>query len=168
MAGIRLWRGGIIGPMWPACLTANDGPLLEAMAASRYAIGRPAFTEQTEGRIEQRRTNRVQDEDLDLPRWTVDLEEIDAAVARRYGVEVTVLKAHGHHAGPSKAVAVALAASLANMTCRAIAEHYGVGSSAVSAIQRRLADRPEVIAAVESLSRELRRKSKKRKCKVRA
>jgi REP element-mobilizing transposase RayT len=151
-----------------ACLTANDGPLLEAMAASRYAIGRTAFTEQTERRIEQRRTNRVQDEDLDLPRWTVDLEEIDAAVARRYGVEATVLKAHGHHAGPSKAVAVALAASLANTTCRAIAEHYGVGSSAVSAIQRRLADRPEVIAAVESLSRELRRKSKKIKCKVQA
>ena len=110
----------------------------------------------------------MQDEDLDLPRLTVDLEEIDAAVARRYGVEATVLKAHGHRAGPSKAVAVVLAAGLANTTCRAIAEHYGVGSSAVSAIQRRLADRPEVIAAVESLSRELRRKSKKRKCKVQA
>jgi len=141
-----------------ACLTEDDGPLLEAMAASRYAIGSPAFTEKTEARIEEGRKNRVQDEDVDLPCWTVDLEEIDAAVARRYDLEAAVLKSHGHHAGPGKAVAVALAARLANTTCRAIAEHYGVGSSAVAAIQRRLADRPEAVAAVETLSRQLRKK----------
>jgi len=149
-----------------ACVLEDDGPLLEAMAGSRYAIGSTAFVEQTEARIEQRRTNRVQDEDLDLPRWTVDLEEIDAAVGRRYGLASADLRTHGHHAGPGKAVAVALAARLAKRTCRAIAEHYGVGSSAVAAIQRRLADRPEVMAAVEALSRQL--KNKKIKCKVQA
>ena len=42
------------------------------------------------------------------------LEEIDAAVAERYGIEPAVLKTHGHHAGPAKAVAVALASRLAD------------------------------------------------------
>ena len=64
-----------------ACLLEDDGPLLEAMAASRYAIGSAAFAEKTDVRIEERRSGRVQDRDLDLPRWTVPLEEIDAAVA---------------------------------------------------------------------------------------
>ncbi len=62
-----------------ACLTEDDGPLLEAMAASRYAIGSAAFAEKTEARIEQRRRNRVQDGDLDLPRWTVALKITDSA-----------------------------------------------------------------------------------------
>ncbi len=83
-----------------ACLLEDDAPLLEAMAVSRYAIGGAAFTEKTEVRIEERRSGRVQDRDVDLPRWTVALEEIDAAVARRYGVDPAVLKTHGHHAGP--------------------------------------------------------------------
>jgi len=141
-----------------ACLTEDDGPLREAMAASRYSIGSAAFAEKTEARIEQRRRNCVQDGDLDLPRRTVALEEIDAAVSRRYGVEAAALRTHGHHAGQGKTVAVALAARLANVTCRAIAEHYGVGSSAVAAIQRRVAGRPEVMAVVESLSRQLAKK----------
>ena len=49
-----------------ACLTEDDGPLLEAMAASRYAIGGAAFMERTEGQIERRRSGRLQDQDLDL------------------------------------------------------------------------------------------------------
>jgi len=93
---------------------------------------------------------------VDVPKRTVDLEAIDAAVARRYRVKAEELKTHAHHAGPGKAVAVALAARLANATCRAIAEHYGVGSSAVAAIGRGMADRPEVLAVVETLSRQLR------------
>ena len=63
-----------------ACVMEDDGPLLEAMAASRYAIGGAEFIERTEERIEQRRSGRVQDQDLDLPRRTVSLEEIDEAV----------------------------------------------------------------------------------------
>jgi len=78
------------------------------------------------------------------------LEAIDAAVARRYRMIIEELKAHGHHAGRGKAVAVALAARLAKTTCRAIAEHYGVGSSAVAATERRMADRPEVSAVVDT------------------
>ncbi len=59
-----------------ACLMENDAPLLEAMAASRYAIGGAAFIDRAEERIEQRRSGRLQDEDLDFPRRTVSLEEI--------------------------------------------------------------------------------------------
>ncbi len=146
-----------------ACLLEDDGPLLEAMAASRYAIGSAAFAEKTDVRIEERRSGRVQDRDLDLPRWTVPLEEIDAAVARRYGLDPAVLKAHGRHAGPAKAVAVALASRLAEANGRAVGEHYGIGSSAIGAIHRRLADRPEALDVVESLARQLRRKRTKYK-----
>jgi len=41
------------------------GRLLEAMAASRYAIGGTTFLERTEARIEQGRAGRLQEEDLD-------------------------------------------------------------------------------------------------------
>ena len=49
------------------CLTEDDGPLMDAMAANRYAIGGAEFVENTEERIEKRRRGRVQDRDLDLP-----------------------------------------------------------------------------------------------------
>ncbi len=144
----------------------DDGPLREAMAASRYAIGGSAFTEKTEERVEGRRRGRVQDQDVELPRWTVDLEEIDAAVARRYGVDAAVLKTHGHHAGVAKAVAVALASRLANLSGRTIGQHYAIGSSAIGAIHRRLADRPEALKIVESLTKQLRRKRTKYKAQA--
>ena len=53
-----------------ACVLEDDTPLLEAMAASRYAIGGTVFVEKTERVIEGCRDGRVQNEDLDLPRWT--------------------------------------------------------------------------------------------------
>ena len=84
------------------------------------------------------------------------LEEIDAAVARRYGVDPAVLKTHGHHAGPAKAAAVAVASRLANLSGRQIGQHYGIGSAAIGAIHRRLADRPDALKIVESLSKQLR------------
>ena len=46
----------------------DDGPLLEAMQASRYAIGGPEFIERTERQLEGRRSGRAQDADLALPR----------------------------------------------------------------------------------------------------
>jgi putative transposase len=141
-----------------ACLLEDDAPLLEAMAASRYAIGGAAFSEKAEARIEQRRSGRVQDQYVDLPRSTVRLEEIDAAVARRYGMDPAVLKMHGHHAGPAKAAAVALASRLADISGRLIGQHYGISSSGIVAIHRRLADRPDVVEVVESLVKQLRRK----------
>ena len=85
------------------------GPIEGQARRRRRALGGAGFAERTEARIEQRRCGRVQDEDLDLPRWTVGLEEIDCAVARHYGIEPAALQAHGHRAAAAKAVAVEFA-----------------------------------------------------------
>jgi hypothetical protein len=127
------------------------------MAASRYAIGGAAFIERSEDQIEQRRSGRVQDQDLDLLRRTVSLAEIDAAVTRHYRVDAGLLSAHGRRAGPAKAVAVELAAQLADLSSRAIGEHYGMGATAVGANRRRLAMRPEMLQLVETLRQKLSR-----------
>ena len=75
----------------------------------------------------------MQDRDVDLPCWTVALEEIDAAVGRRYGVDPAGLKTHGHHAGAAKATAVAFASRLANLSGRLVGQHYAIGSAAIGA-----------------------------------
>jgi hypothetical protein len=147
-----------------ACLMEDDGPLLEAMAASRYAIGGAPFVEDAEARIEGRRTGREQDRDLDLPRQSVSLDEIDAAVARHYRVEPSSLSAHGRRVGAAKAVAVELAAQLAEMSRRAVGAHYGIGGSAVAANHSRPVEQPELLQAVETLSAKLRRR--KLKCLI--
>jgi hypothetical protein len=74
-----------------------------------------------------------------------------------YGVDAAILKTHGRHASVAKAVAVALASRFVNLSGRAI-EHYRIGSSAIGAIHRRLAERPEALKIVESLATQLRRK----------
>ena len=134
---------------------------LRIRAYGQHAIGGAAFTEKTEAAVEGRRSGGLQDRDVDLPRWTVALEEIDAAVAHRYGVDSAVLRTHGHHAGPAKAVAVA--SRLANLRGRVIAQHYGIGSSAIGTIHRRLADRSDALEIVESLARQLTKKRTKYK-----
>ncbi|NLX98742.1 MAG: hypothetical protein GXY83_21495 [Rhodopirellula sp.] len=105
------------------CLMEDDGPLMEAMAANRYAIGETTFLERTAEWIAQRRTGRLQDEDLDLPRRTVSLEEIDGAVAHHYRVDAGLRSAHGRRVGSAKSVAVELAAQRADLSGRAIGEH---------------------------------------------
>ena len=144
-----------------ACLTEDDAPLREAMAASRYAIGGAAFLERTEDRIEQRRSGRVQDRDLDLPRRTVSLEEIDAAVAKHYRVDQRLFSVHGRRVGPAKAVAVELAAQLADMSGRDIGAHYGMGATGVRANRGRLASRRDVLQVIETLGRQLRKTKRK-------
>ena len=89
---------------------------------------------------------------------------LQLTVSRHFGVDPGVLSSHGHHAGPAKAVAVIVASRLAEATGRQIGLHYGIGSSAVRAIHRRLAERPEALKVVESLVQQLR--SKKVKYKV--
>ena len=70
-----------------ACLTEDDGPLLDALAANRYAIGSETFMEETEGRIERRRSGGARDKDLDLPRRAVSLDDIDAKVERHFKID---------------------------------------------------------------------------------
>jgi len=76
-----------------ACLLADDAPLREAMAASRYAIGARGLWSGPRPASNNAVASHVQDEDLDLPPWTVGPEEIDRAVARRPGIEPAALKA---------------------------------------------------------------------------
>jgi len=147
-----------------AYLLEDDAPIRAMMAASRYAIGDAHFADRMEERVEMRRSGRVQDEDLALPRWTVPLDEIDAAVARHYGIDVQDLQAHGHHAGEAKVLAVELACRLTGLTQRAIGGHYGrISSSAVCAIHRkvRLGDHA-VAPALESLLPQLQSSTKRR------
>ena len=147
-----------------ACLLEDDVPILEMMAASRYAIGDAPFVDRMEKRVEGRRSGRVQDEDLALPRWTVPLDEIDAAVAKRYRVDVEDLQAHGHHAGEAKVVAVELACRLTGLTLCAVGGHYGrISSSAVCAIHRKVRNGDYAVESVlEPLLRKLQSSSRRR------
>jgi len=147
-----------------ACVLEDDAPMLEAMVASRYAIGDARFVERTEKRVEGRRSGRVQDEDLALPRWTLALEDIDAAVARRYRIAAADLKTHGHHAGEAKVVAVELACRLTGLTQRAIGVHYGgISSSAVCAVHRKVRRGDHAVGpAVEAMLTELMGKRRRR------
>ncbi|MGO9114594.1 MAG: hypothetical protein ACLP9L_35710 [Thermoguttaceae bacterium] len=87
----------------------------------------------------------------------ISLDEIDAVLAQCYGMDRSLLSAHGYRAGPGKAVAVESAARLAEMSGRLIGEHYGIGAAAVGANHRRLADRPEMLQVVDTLTRQLPR-----------
>lgn len=58
----------------------------------------------------------------------------------------------------AKTVTVALASRLADANGREIAKHYGVGSSAIAAIHRRLTQPPDSLDIVESLAATLRKK----------
>jgi len=122
-----------------ACVLDNDRPILDALRASRYAIGDKPFVEATEKRLRARRTGRVQDGDLALPRPTIPLRRIDARVAARFGLDPVDLRQHGHHGGMAKFLAVELACRLTGLTQRAVGLHYGgIGSAAVSVIRRKI------------------------------
>jgi len=85
-----------------ACVMKDDQPLLDAMQASRYAIGEESYVEKVEQRLEELRTGRIQDRDLVLPTVTVDIDTVDACVARHFAVEVADLKKHGRRAQKSR------------------------------------------------------------------
>jgi hypothetical protein len=65
-----------------ACILEDDGPILEALAASRYAVGSAAFVERTERQLARRRSGRGRDRDLALPRaTTLVIRQVDEVVA---------------------------------------------------------------------------------------
>ena len=113
--------------------------MLDAMHASRYAIGEDSFVEKTEQRLGTLRTGSVQDQHLALPAVTVDSQTVDACVARHFAVEAADLNRHGHRAGPAKVVAVELACRLTGKSGRAVGMHYGgITGAAVANIRRRV------------------------------
>ncbi len=117
----------------------DDEPLLEAMRASRYAIGEAAFVDETEQRLGELRTGRVQDKDLALPVVTVPFDTVDRCVAERYGIDPAQLKQHGRRAGMAKAVAVELSCVLTGESARTVGLHYGsISCSAVGNIRRKV------------------------------
>jgi len=125
----------------------NDEPLLFAMQASRYAIGGEEFIDETEKRIGKLRTGRAQDADVALPTTTVDIETIDACVARHYRLDPSDLRQHGHHAGAAKAAAVELACRLTGLSGRDVGQHYGgITAAAVSNTRRKIRDDQDNLA----------------------
>ncbi|MDZ7620277.1 MAG: transposase [Patescibacteria group bacterium] len=122
-----------------ACVTEDDEPLLEAMRASRHAIGEASFVEETEQRLGELRTGRVQDKDLALPVVTVAFDTVDRCVAERYGIDPEQLKQHGRRVGVAKAVAVELSCMLTGENARTVGLHYGgISCSAVGNIRRKV------------------------------
>lgn len=129
-----------------AALMRDDQDLLEAMAASRYAIGDETFIGEIEARLEERRTGDARERDLLLPPDTVGIESIDKIVCEEYGIEPAKLAAHGRRVGEAKAVAVELTARLCGMTQREIGEHYGgITPQAVAMMRKRLREGNEEI-----------------------
>ena len=126
-----------------ACVLKDDQPLLNAMKANRYAIGGSEFIDQTERRLERRRSGRLQDADVALPRLTVDIKRIDGVVAAQFGVAPADLKTHGNRTGPAKLAAMELACRLTGWTQRAIGAYYGgISCAAVSVARRKVRQCP--------------------------
>jgi hypothetical protein len=151
-AGRKMYRAYV-----RACILEDDGPILEALAASRYAIGDSAFVEKAERQLTRRRSGRAQDADLALPRPTIASVRIDARVAAEFGVKPEDLRAHGHHGGTAKFAAVELACRLTGLTQRAVGDlHGGISSAAVSIIRRKIRTGEYPLASiVERLQQEL-------------
>jgi len=142
-----------------ACVLEDDGPIVDAMRASHFAIGDESFVEETKKRLQKRRTGTARDQDLALPRVTVDIETVDACVAGHYRIRPEDLFEHGHRAGAAKFVAVELACRLTGMTGRAVGAHYGgISSAAVSVIRRNVREgKYDVAQVVQGLLTTIRR-----------
>ena len=144
-----------------ACVEEDDQPLLDAMRASRYAVGDDPFIAKTEQRISGLRTGSIRDQDLILPVVHMDLDTVDACVAKHFGIETAALKQHGRRAGPAKAVAVELACRLTGQSGRALGMHYGgISGAAVGNIRRKVREGiVDVLPVVERLVLQLRERS---------
>jgi len=140
-----------------ACIMEDDRQLHDVLRASRYAIGGPEFIDQTERRLQGRRSGRIQDADLALPRRTVSIERIDKLVAAEFGIEPTHLKAHGNRTGEAKRIALELACRLTGWTQRAIGAYYGgISSGAVCMVRRKIREHAGAPAkTVERLQKKL-------------
>ena len=132
-----------------AAVTRDDEMLIEAMGASRYAIGGETFIAEVEGRLEKDRTGDAREKDLALPSSAVDIERVERIVRAQYGAEAADLAMHGRRAGEAKLVAVELAARLCGMTQRQIGAHYGgLTPQAVAMMRKRFRDGSKELHAV--------------------
>lgn len=117
-------------------LARTDEETLALMNGHGHAIGSDEFIDEVEVELDERRTGKITDADIALPRRRVDLDTIASTVARRYGIEVGRLRADGRRAGEAKAVAVELACRLSGETQRRVGAYFGgVSSSAVGKLR---------------------------------
>jgi putative transposase len=154
VAARRYYRGYV-----RACVEQDDQPLLDAMRASRYAVGDDSFVGKTEQRIAALRTGSIRDQDLILPVVRTDLDTVDACVAEHFKMDTADLKQHGRRAGPAKAVAVELACRLTGQSSREVGIHYGgISGAAVGNIRRNVREGTiDVLPTVERLLSQLRK-----------
>jgi len=121
-------------------VTKDDDKTLTALELSPYAIGDKAFIDEIEGEFkEQRRTVRCQ-ADVVWPRATrPDVDAVEKAVAKEFGISVDDLSMHGRRVGPAKSVAFEFACRLCGLTQRAAGERYGgMGGAAGGYLRRTL------------------------------
>jgi REP element-mobilizing transposase RayT len=114
----------------------EDKGFLEALQASRYAIGDEKYREQTAEELRGLRMSKYV-RDIVWPEVEgIEPAAVEQAVAAAFDVSVGDLHAHGQRAGLAKAVAVTLACELGMKPQRAIARHFGYGDESSVGKQR--------------------------------
>lgn len=122
-----------------AIVTDDDEELVQALKSAEGMIGQ----------------DEIEFGDRRAPvRGSLDWDEMDRSVADHYGVEMEVLRKHGHVGGAAKRVAMALAVRFSGASLREIGERYGgVSPNAVNMSRKRL--RSEEARVVETVGRRL-------------
>ena len=149
-------------------MTTPPGPVMLDTAIPMYAAGMPhPYRDACQWLMREIAAGRMQvvidirDQDLILPVVHMDLDTVDACVAKHFGIETAALKQHGRRAGPAKAVAVELACRLTGQSGRALGMHYGgISGAAVGNIRRKIREGiVDVLPVVERLVLQLRERS---------
>ncbi len=112
------------------CAAMDDESFLDALGASRYAVGDDEFKEQAEKYINSQIKKKVVYGDVLEPweRAGVDAKLISGVVASIYHVDESDLREHGNCVGRAKAALVELCCRYSGMTQRAIAHMLGYKS----------------------------------------
>jgi REP element-mobilizing transposase RayT len=109
-----------------AMLDGDDAVLLEAMKASRYAVGDEAFRQEVAQWVRGQAGEWAEPSDVDVPvEPSVPLERIAAAVAEAYGVSVEALRCARTRVGVARGVLIELACTLGGLTQRDVARRLG-------------------------------------------
>jgi REP element-mobilizing transposase RayT len=122
-------------------ISKDDDKTLTALELSPYAIGDKAFIDEIEKEMNEQRSTVRARADIVWPKMTrPDIDDVERAVAKEFGVGIKALSLHGRRVGPAKRVAVEFACRLCGLTQRAAGERYGsITCAAVGKLRRKLA-----------------------------
>ena len=136
MAGCRRAYGAYVASL----VNGEDGPLQEALGASRYAIGEADFRREIDEQLHEVRLRKGVYGDIVWPeRGVISVEAVTERVAEEFGVQPPELRAHGRRAGVAKKVAIELCCQLSGMSQRAVGEYFGYkGNGAVGKQRERI------------------------------